>query len=63
MLSVFRLENGEVEFVVTSEIGMLCNGNNIYALPTDPENILLDSYDGSNKSVFTTDKTGVPTKS
>ena len=62
VLSVFKLENGEVEFVGTSEIGMLFKGNNIYALPTDPDNLLLDAYDGATDSVYSADENGMPMK-
>ena len=62
VLSVFKLENGEVEFVDTSEIGMLCKGNNIFALPTDPNNLLLDAYDGATDSVYSADENGVTRK-
>lgn len=62
VLSVFKLENGDVEFVDTSEIGMLCKGNNIFALPTDPNNLLLDAYDGATDSVYSADENGVTRK-
>ena len=60
VLSVFKLENGEVEFVGTSEIGMHCKGNKIFALPTDPDKLLLDAYDGATDSVYSADENGIP---
>ena len=62
VLSVFKLENGEVKFIGTSEIGMLCKGNKIFALPTDPNNLLLDAYDGATDSVYSADENGVTRK-
>lgn len=39
-LSVFDLQNGEVKLLGTSEIGLANKGNNVFAVPTDPEMIL-----------------------
>ncbi len=61
-LSVFELKNGEVKFLDTSEIGMLCKGNNVFALPTDPDELLLDAYNGETDYVFSAGKNGVPRK-
>ena len=62
VLSVFKLENGEIKFIGTSEIGMPCKGNKIFALPTDPDNLLLDAYDGATDSVYSADENGVTRK-
>ena len=59
-LSVFKLNNGEAELLGTSEIGLTNKGNNVFALPADPENILLDAYDGKTDSVFSADDNGIP---
>lgn len=62
VLSVFSLKNGEVEFLGTSQIGMLCKGKNIFALPTSPDVLLLDAYNGEIDSVFTAGQNGMPIK-
>ena len=62
VLSVFSLKNGEVEFLGTSEIGMLCKGKNIFSLPTDPGKLLLDAYNGETDFVFSASENGVPMK-
>lgn len=61
-LSVFELKNGEAELLGTSEIGLANKGNKVFALPTDPENILLDTYNGTTDSVFSADDNGIPMK-
>lgn len=62
VLSVFSLKNGEVEFLGTSETGMLCKGKNIFSLPTDPGKLLLDTYSGEADFVFFAGENGVPMK-
>ena len=41
VLSTFSLKNGGIEFLGTSEIGLVSKGNNVFALPADPDKILL----------------------
>ena len=41
VLSTFSLKNGGIEFLGTSEIGPVSKGNNVFALPADPDKILL----------------------
>ena len=62
ILSVFSLKNGEIKQVSEMNIGILYKGNNVFALPTDPENLLLSVYDGSTDSVFSADENGIPMK-
>ncbi len=60
-LIVFSLENGEIKQVSETDMGLLYKGNNVFALPTDPENLLL-SGDTATDSVFTVGENGVPVK-
>ncbi|MBE6771536.1 MAG: DUF3298 domain-containing protein [Ruminococcaceae bacterium] len=62
ILSVFSLKNGEIKQVSETETSLLYRGNNVFALPTDPENLLLSVYDGSTDSVFSADENGIPMK-
>lgn len=62
ILSVFSLKNGEIKQVSETDMGLLYKGNNVFALPTDPENLLLSVYDGSTDSVFSADENGIPMK-
>ena len=52
VLTVFGLKNGEVQYLGTSQIGMLGRGDNVYVLPTNPDNLLLYTYDGETDSVY-----------
>jgi len=61
-LIVFSLKNGEIKQVSELDMGLLYRGNNVFALPTDPDNLLLDIYDGSTDSVFSADENGIPMK-
>ena len=61
-LIVFSLKNGEIKQVSEMDMGLLYRGNNVFALPTDPDNLLLDIYDGSTDSVFSADENGIPMK-
>ncbi len=60
-LIVFSLENGEIKQVSEADMGLLYKGNNIFALPTDPENLLL-SNGGTTDSVFSVSENGMPMK-
>ncbi len=40
VLSIFSLKNGEIEFIGTSEVDLVSKGNNVFALPTSPEEAL-----------------------
>ena len=62
ILCVFSLKNGEIKQVSETDMGLLYRGNNVFALPTDPENLLLSVYDGSTDSVFSADENGIPMK-
>ncbi|MBQ8015833.1 MAG: DUF3298 domain-containing protein [Clostridia bacterium] len=61
ILSVFSLKNGEIKQVSEMNMGLLYKGNNVFALPTSPENLLL-SYDGKTDSVFSANENGIPMK-
>lgn len=62
ILCVFSLKNGEIKQVSEMDMGLLYRGNNVFALPTDPDNLLLSVYDGSTDSVFSADENGIPMK-
>ncbi len=62
ILCVFSLKNGEIKQVSEMNMGLLYRGNNVFALPTDPDNLLLSVYDGSTDSVFSADENGIPMK-
>ena len=62
ILCVFSLKNGEIKQVSEMNIGMLYKDNNIFALPTDPDNLLLSVYDGATDYVFFADENGIPMK-
>ncbi|MBQ8763542.1 MAG: DUF3298 domain-containing protein [Clostridia bacterium] len=61
ILCVFSLKNGEIKQVSKTDMGLLYRGNNTFAVPTDPENLLL-SYDGKTDSVFSANENGIPMK-
>lgn len=64
ILCVFSLKNGEIKLVSEMDMGLLYRGNNIFALPTDPENLLLYNYEkDSSDSLFRVGKSGMPEKS
>lgn len=60
-LIVFSLKNGEIKQVSEMNMGMLYKGDNVFAVPTDPENLLL-SNNGTTDSVFSASKNGIPMK-
>lgn len=61
ILCAFSLKNGEIKQVSEMDMGLLYRGNNVFALPTDPENLLLYNYGkGSSGSLFTVSKSGMP---
>lgn len=62
ILCVFSLKNGEIKQVSEMDMGLFYRGNNVFALPTDPDNLLLSVYDGSTDSVFSADENGIPMK-
>ena len=62
ILCVFSLKNGEIKQVSETDMGLFYRGNNVFALPTDPDNLLLSVYDGSTDSVFSADENGIPMK-
>jgi len=60
-LIVFSLKNGEIKQVSEMNMGMLYKGDNVFAVPTDPENLLL-SNNGTTDSVFSASENGMPMK-
>ncbi len=62
ILCVFSLKNGEIKQVCETDMGLLYRGNNVFALPTDTDNLLLSVYDGATDSVFFADENGIPMK-
>lgn len=62
ILCVFSLKNGEIKQVSETDMGLFYRGNNVFALPTDPDNLMLSVYDGSTDSVFSADENGIPMK-
>ncbi len=62
ILSVFSLKNGEIKQVSETDMGLLYIDNNVFALPTDPENLLLFNSDDNYSDVyFYVNKNGMPT--
>ena len=62
-LSIFSLNNDEVKLLDGSQASLLYRGNNIFALPTDPDKLLLNKYDEATNTVFSVNENGVPVKS
>ncbi len=61
ILCVFSLKNGEIKQISETDMGLLYRGNNVFALPTDPENLLLYNYGkDSSDSLFRVGKSGIP---
>ena len=61
ILSVFSLKNGEIKQVSETDTGLFYRGNNIFAVPTDPEKLLLcDRYSDSSDKFYSVDKNGIP---
>ena len=62
ILCVFSLKNGEIKQVSETDMGLLYRGNNVFALPTDPDNLLLcDSDNNYSDACFYVNKNGIPT--
>jgi len=62
ILCVFSLKNGEIKQVSETDTGLLYRGNNVFALPTDPDNLLLcDSDDNYSDVYFYINRNGIPT--
>lgn len=62
ILSVFSLKNGEIKQISETDMGLLYRGNNVFALPTDPDNLLLcDSDDNYSDMYFYVNENGIPT--
>jgi len=61
ILCVFSLKNGEIKQVSETDTSLLYRGNNVFALPTDPENLLLYNYGkDTSDSLFRVGKSGMP---
>lgn len=62
ILCVFSLKNGEIKQVSETDMGLLYRGDNIFAVPTDPDNLLLcDSNDNYSDMYFYVNINGIPT--
>ena len=62
ILCVFSLKNGEIKQVSETDMGLLYRGNNIFAVPTDPENLLLYDNNGNYSDMyFYVNRNGIPT--
>lgn len=62
ILCVFSLKNVEIKQVSETDMGLLYRGNNVFALPTDPDNLLLcDSDNNYSDACFYVNKNGIPT--
>lgn len=61
ILCVFSLKNGEIKQVGEMNMGLLYRGNNVFALPTDPDKLLLCDYNEKSSDLsFVVDKNGIP---
>ncbi len=62
ILCVFSLKNGEIKQVSETDMGLLYRGNNVFALPTDPDNLLLcNSNINYSDMYFYVNRNGIPT--
>ncbi len=60
-LIVFNLKNGEIKQVSEMDMGLLYRGNNVFAVPTNPDELLLyDNDDYSTSLIFTVGEDGMP---
>ena len=60
-LFVFDLKNGKIEKLDELNMGLLYRGDNIFALPTNPEKLLLCDYEGRYPSLeFKVGNDGLP---
>ena len=62
VLIVLSLKDGDIKQVSEMDMGLLYRGNNVFALPTDPDNLLLcDSNDNYSDTYFYVNRNGIPT--
>ncbi len=61
ILSVFRLNDGEVKQVCEKNIGLLYNDDNSFAVPTSPDKLMLYDYDDNLPLLnFMVSEDGIP---
>lgn len=61
-LNIYALKDGKPNLLGSSDIGLLCREQNIFALPTDPDRLQLNTYSDETASVFSADENGIPMK-
>ena len=62
ILCVFSLKNGEIKQVSEMNMGLFYRGTNVFAVPTDPDNLLLYDNDGNySDTYFYVNGNGIPT--
>ncbi len=62
-LSVFGLKDGKIKQICETDIGLLYKGDNIFAVPTSPDKLLLSDKNGnSSDSFYSVEKSGIPMK-
>ena len=61
VLSVFSLKAGYIVNISETDTGLLYRGNNVFAVPTNPDELLLCDYDDYSTSlIFTVGEDGMP---
>lgn len=61
VLSVFSLKAGNIVKISETDIGLLYRGNDVFAVPTNPDELLLyDHDDYSTSLIFTVGEDGIP---
>ena len=62
-LSVFGLKDGKIKQICETDMGLLCKGDNIFAVPTSPDKLLLSDKNGNPSGLFySVEKSGIPMK-
>ena len=62
-LSVFGFKDGKIKQICETDIGLLYKGDNIFAVPTSPDKLLLSDKNGnSSDSFYSVEKSGIPMK-
>lgn len=62
-LSVFGFKDGKIKQICETDIGLLCKGDNVFAVPASPDKLLLSDKNGnSSDSFYSVEKSGIPMK-